>query len=242
MKWFKNWFDSKYYHYLYKNRNGQEAKKFIYLLIKFLNLKSGLKVLDLACGLGRHSKELNKLGFNVIGIDLSKRNINFIKKFENKNLKFMIGDMRITYYKNEFDLIINLFTSFGYFNSNKENFLVFDKIREQLNVNGLFVFDYLNSNYIIKNLIKYEKKMIKDIEFKIYKYINNNIIFKIIKINDKDKKLIFYEKVKLFSTNQLKDELEKRKFIIQNMFGSYKLDNYDINKSKRIIIIAKKTE
>lgn len=243
MEWFKTWFDSKYYHYLYNNRNNKEAKNFIYLLIKFLNLKSGLKVLDLGCGIGRHSKELNKLGFNVVGIDLSKKNIEFIKKFENNSLKFMLGDMRISYYKNEFDVIFNLFTSFGYFDSNKENFVVFDKIKEQLNINGLFIFDYLNSNYLINHLIKYEEKLIRGIKFKIYKYINsNNTIVKIIKFNHKEEKKVFYEKVKLLFFSNIKYELEKRKFIIQNVFGSYKLDDYDINMSKRLIIIAKKTE
>lgn len=242
MSWFENWFDNKYYDILYQKRNNEEAKKFIDLLIKFLNLKSGLQVLDLACGKGRHSKKLNNLGFKVTGIDLSKKNINSIKKFENQNLKFIIGDMRMIDYSNKFDVIFNLFTSFGYFDSYEENFLVFDRIKEGLKTNGLFIFDYLNKNYVINHFISYEEKLIKNIKFKIYKSIINNKIIKTIKIDDNSKELVFYEKVHLFSFLKLQIEFKKRNLIIQNVFGSYKLQDYDIKKSERMIIIVKKIE
>ena len=69
---YNNWFDSKYYHILYKNRNHQEAREFIKKLLKHLKLKKKSKVLDAGCGKGRHSIEIEKLGHIVTGIDLSK--------------------------------------------------------------------------------------------------------------------------------------------------------------------------
>ena len=79
MDWFKNWFDSKYYHILYKNRDEQEAVFFLNKIINHIKLKKG-KVLDVACGKGRHAKYLNKIGFDVVGIDLSKNSIDLAKK------------------------------------------------------------------------------------------------------------------------------------------------------------------
>ena len=117
---YNNWFDSKYYHILYKNRNHKEAKIFIKKLIKHINLSSSSKVLDAGCGKGRHSIEIEKLGHIVTGIDLSKNSIKHAKQFEKDNLKFDVADMRATYKKNSFDISLNLFTSFGYF-KNKEN-------------------------------------------------------------------------------------------------------------------------
>ncbi len=78
--WFAKWFDTKYYHILYKDRDYQEARMFIDNITSYLNLPEKAKVLDLACGKGRHSIYLNKLGFDVVGADLSENSINEAKK------------------------------------------------------------------------------------------------------------------------------------------------------------------
>ena len=69
--WFSSWFDSPYYHILYKERNFREAQIFIDNLTFYLNMDEGSKVLDLACGKGRHSIYLNQLGYDVLGVDLT---------------------------------------------------------------------------------------------------------------------------------------------------------------------------
>src|SRR5690606_34846729 len=99
---------------LYQNRDEEEAAIFIEKLIAVTELKKGAKILDLACGKGRHSIQLNKLGFNVIGIDLSVNSIARAKKYENETLRFAVQDMREAIAGEKFDAIFNLFTSFGY--------------------------------------------------------------------------------------------------------------------------------
>ena len=74
-KKYNNWFDSKYYHILYDNRDNNEAKGFVETILKHLKLKKNSKILDAACGKGRHSVEIEKFGYNVTGIDLSKNSI-----------------------------------------------------------------------------------------------------------------------------------------------------------------------
>ena len=120
MDWFKNWFNSKYYHILYRNRDEQEAVFFLNKIINHIKLKKG-KVLDVACGKGRHAKYLNKIGFNVVGIDLSKNSIDLANKHENEKLKFYVHDMRNVFKENEYNLVTNLFTSFGYFERKENN-------------------------------------------------------------------------------------------------------------------------
>ena len=102
------------YHILYKDRDNKEAKKFISKLTEKLNLKKNAKILDAACGKGRHSIEIEKLGYKVTGIDLSKNSIKHAKQFENLNLKFKIHDISIPL-GIKFNAVFNLFTSFGYF-------------------------------------------------------------------------------------------------------------------------------
>ena len=95
--WYTSWFDSPYYHILYKNRDDKEAGLFMKNLTSFLNLSTSSKILDLACGKGRHSKYLNQLGYHVTGIDLSPQSIVYAKQFENDKLFFEEHDMSLTY-------------------------------------------------------------------------------------------------------------------------------------------------
>lgn len=118
--WFTSWFDTDFYHILYKDRDEQEAKFFMDNLTQYLNLPEDARILDLPCGRGRHSVYLNELGYNVVGADLSANSIAFARKFENENLKFTQFDMR-TVYGDKFDAVFNLFTSIGYFENEEDN-------------------------------------------------------------------------------------------------------------------------
>ena len=113
MNWFANWFDSPYYHLLYKNRDDKEAQSFIDNLIYRLKIPKKSTILDVACGKGRHSIYFNKRGMKVEGIDLSHNSINIAKKEENRTLKFSVHDMRKVFKKDAFGIIVNLFTSFN---------------------------------------------------------------------------------------------------------------------------------
>ena len=93
MEWFEDWFNSKYYHILYKNRDTSEAIFFLKNIINQLKFKDG-KILDVACGKGRHAKYFNELGYEVIGTDLSQKSIEFAKNYSNEKLDFFVHDMR----------------------------------------------------------------------------------------------------------------------------------------------------
>ena len=119
-KWFQSWFDTPYYHILYKHRDFKEAEDFIKNLVSYLNIDTDDSILDLACGKGRHSIFLNTLGYNVTGLDLSKNNIEHAKVHESNSLFFEVHDMRNTY-GTQFEVVLNLFTSFGYFDNKNDN-------------------------------------------------------------------------------------------------------------------------
>ena len=75
-EWFKDWFNTSYYHTLYKHRDESEAHRFIDHLCAYLKVKKGSKILDLACGKGRHALHLAKKGYQTTGVDLSEESIN----------------------------------------------------------------------------------------------------------------------------------------------------------------------
>ena len=135
--WFSEWFDSKYYHILYKNRDEKEAENFLKNLSKLKFFKKNSRIIDIACGKGRHSLFLSELGYDVTGVDLSKNSIKHAQQFEKENLKFDVADMRETYKKNSFDISLNLFTSFGYFNNKEDDF---SNLQQMLGKPGDLVF------------------------------------------------------------------------------------------------------
>ncbi|HXB90869.1 MAG TPA: methyltransferase domain-containing protein, partial [Puia sp.] len=119
--WYREWFDSPYYHKLYFERNDQEAAGFIARLLSVLNPGPGSRMLDVACGRGRHSRILAGYGYDVTGIDLAPRSIAFARQYETEHLHFYQHDMRSIFFINYFDMAFNFFTSFGYFRTKREN-------------------------------------------------------------------------------------------------------------------------
>ena len=95
--WYKEWFNSPFYHKLYFERDEKEAESFIRKLINQLHPAPGSRMLDVACGRGRHSKILSSMGFQVTGIDISPDSIAAAKRYENDQLEFYIHDMRLPF-------------------------------------------------------------------------------------------------------------------------------------------------
>ncbi len=243
MEWFKSWFDSKYYHILYKNRNTQEAHFLIKNLVNLLIPEKNSLFLDLGCGSGRHSIELNKMGYKVDGIDLSTKSLEIAKPFENSRLKFIRADFRKLDFENKYDFILNLFTSFGYFDKENEHAQVFKQIFKSLKNNGHFVIDFLNTKKAVKNISKTNPQQtihIDNIEFRIKKTYDNNFIYKNIEIVDSGKKISFSEKVKIITLDKFLKYFDGLNIHLEYQFGDYKLSNFDENNSDRLILIFKK--
>ena len=240
MSWFIEWFNSPYYHILYKNRDFNEAEVFINNLIKYLNIDKNNSVIDIACGKGRHAVHLNKLGFNVTGIDISNNSIFEAKKHENNKLKFYVHDIRKVFSPNNFNLAVNLFTSFGYFNSEKEDQAAINSMAENLKKDGILVIDFMNVKKAIQNLVLYEEKTIENITFFLRRKYINNFITKDISFKHLNKEYTFQEKVKAIDLNNFSKLIKNAGLEIINIFGSYSLKDFNIKKSERLILICRK--
>ena len=235
---YNNWFDSKYYHILYKNRNHEEARKFINKIIEHLNLKPKSKVLDAGCGKGRHSIEIEKLGHIVTGIDLSKNSIKFAKQFENSNLNFLVHDISKPL-NIEFNLVLNLFTSFGYYEKDKDLEILLS-LEKNLDKNGTGVIDFFNIKNVKDNLVKKEQTTIENIKFKIKRKINKFSVIKEISFEDNSIDYKFKESVNTLSLLDFKNYFNQTNLEIIEIFGDYDLNNFNEMKSPRLIILFKK--
>ena len=239
MTWYKDWFDSKYYHLLYKNRDHNEAALFLDNISNEFKKKNA-RILDVACGKGRHAKYLNSIGFDVTGVDLSINSIKYAKKYENKKLKFHQHDMRNVFEENKFDIVTNLFTSFGYFDNTLDDQKAISSMDGNLKKGGLLLIDFMNVKKVIMNLVANEIKFIEDVKFKISRKIINNHIIKKINIEDEENIFSHQEKVHCLTLFNFTEMLEKTNMKIINLFGDYDLNNFDEQKSDRLIILAKK--
>lgn len=239
-EWFECWFNSPYYHVLYKNRDFAEAELFIDNLVQLIQPSKTNRILDLACGKGRHAIYLNKKGFDVTGIDLSEKSIECAKTSENETLHFYTHDMRKLFRSNYFDIVLNLFTSFGYFEQERDDNAVINSASKALKPNGLFVLDFLNAKKLIGNLSCEETKTVEGIEFKISKTIENNFIIKKIDFTDKGKEYHFEERVKALTLPDFEKYFEANKLKIVHLRGNYKLEEFDEKSSERLIIVARK--
>lgn len=239
-KWFQYWFNSPYYHILYSQRNDEEAEFLIDNLSVYLTPKKESKILDIACGRGRHAIYLNKKGYDVTGIDLSEQSIKYAQQFENKNLHFFVHDMRKLSFINYFDFALNLFTSFGYFESEKDHVNALKAFRKGLKPDGTLVIDYFNTQKIIKNLTQQETKTIDGIEFHLHKFVVEGKIIKHINFEHKLKTFAFEERVQAFLLADFERMLTKSGLTITATFGSYALDAFDETKSDRLILVCKK--
>ena len=233
-----NWFDTPYYKLLYRNRNEDEARLFIDNILKKINIRPNSKILDLACGTGRHSIYLSKKGFDVVGIDKSKKNIITAKENENKKLIFFQQEMTKDI-NMRFNAIFNFFTSFGYVD-HKYNYDTIENISKNLKKGGLFIIDFLNQKIVRKNIVEYEEKNIENINFNIHRYIENNYIIKEISFKHNKTKYNFKERVMLLDLKDFENYFNKNNLKIIDIYGNYKLSSFDINKSPRLILISKK--
>ena len=236
--WFVSWFDSPYYHILYKDRNYREAQLFMDNLTHYLNLPEKATVLDLACGKGRHSIYLNQLGFEVTGADLSENSIAEAQINSNESLHFEIHDMREPF-ENKFDAIFNLFTSFGYFENEEDNLTTLKSMKDSLTEYGFAVIDFMNVTHVLNTLVPSETKTVEGIDFNIKRYEKEGYIYKEIDFEDQGEKFHFIEKVKALTLHDFETLMEEAGIYLLDIFGDYKLKKFHKTDSERLIMIFK---
>lgn len=237
-EWYTEWFDTPFYHILYKDRDDTEAHAFMDTLTSYLNIPERGSILDLACGKGRHARYLNKIGYVVTGVDLSENNIEFAKQFENHNLHFDVHDMSKPYHK-QFDAVFNLFTSFGYFDDENDNLNTIKAIKTNLNEFGFGVIDFMNSEFVIDNLVTEEVKIVDDIVFNLKRFVEDGFVVKDISFSVDGKNYNFQERVKALTLADFKTMFDDAGVFLLDVFGDYKLRKFNSKTSDRLIMIFK---
>ena len=244
MFWWQKFFDE---HYLkvYKDLEKKTSRE-VEALIKMVDLKPHAKILDLCCGYGRHSIEFAQRGFKVTGYDLSDFFIEKAKKDSAKlglKIEFVKGDMRKLPFVQEFDVVVNIFTSFGYFEKESDDLKVTKGVSRALKKGGLFLLDLKNREHLIRN---FQRKrwnqeedfiLLEDNFFDLFTSrweTTRTLLFE----NGRKKEHSF--SLRMFTFTEILNLLKKSGFILESVYGDFDFREYSLD-SPRMILISRKT-
>lgn len=239
--WYHRWFGADYLQ-LYQHRSPEEAAETVTWLIDAVDLKPPAKVLDLACGNGRHGHELIRRGFETYGLDLSWPLLREAKlPGLETGMRRVRGDMRYLPFKKEsFTLILSLFTSFGYFRSEEEDRRVLNEVARLLVGEGIYVLDFLNAPLIRNRIVPSEEVSVNGQKVTILRWLDgpNERVEKRILIHESEGAFREYrESVRLYSQKKLQEMLRTVGIRVRSTFGDYKDSTYRTD-SPRLIMIG----
>jgi 2-polyprenyl-3-methyl-5-hydroxy-6-metoxy-1,4-benzoquinol methylase len=238
-QWFETWFDTPYYHQLYRHRDEGEAQVFIAALMSSLGLAAGASVLDVACGKGRHSRYLASMGYDTVGIDLAACSIAAAREQPLPHLHYDVWDMRQVYRMDSFDCVVNLFSSLGYFDDARDDVAAIGAMAAALKPHGVLVIDHLNPEWVAKVIKPREIIDRGDIQFHIRKQIADGVIVKDIEFIAAGENHHYQERLKLYKPEDFEQMCTDAGLEIVARYGSYKLDAFISSSSERQIMICK---
>lgn len=234
VNWYEQWFNRDYLK-LYRHRNRQEATHQVESLMRLLSLSG--RLLDLACGSGRHAIEFAKRGLSVVGVDRSPVLIDEANK-EAKlctelDLQFVVADMRHLS-ENElghFDTVVSLFTSFGYF-SDQDNAMVLKEIRKCLKPQGLFILDYLHPEQVKRALVPKEEKSIDGEKVIITRKIEGDQVIKTIQFPGRS----YQEAVKLYTKENLITMVEAAEMDVNAVWNDFEGAKWSSKGERQVLV------
>jgi SAM-dependent methyltransferase len=217
--WFEEWFGEDYLR-IYQHRDETEAERVVELIAGFVASRDIRSVLDLGCGAGRHSRLLCERWWTV-GLDLSPALLRIAKR-EMSDAPYVRADMReLPFAGTSFDLVVNLFTSFGYFEDDRENQRVLACVHDSLTVGGILVIDFLNASQVRTDLVPYDERVENGITIEQTRAISadDRFVEKRIRLRERGKEYI--ERVRLLTAADLERMLRAAGFAVEALVGDY---------------------
>ncbi|MEP6506875.1 MAG: class I SAM-dependent methyltransferase [Gemmatimonadales bacterium] len=218
-EWFESWFGEEYVA-LYPHRDAEEAEHVVDLIEATTTVPRNARALDLACGAGRHSKVLSEKWWTA-GLDLSEVLLRLAHR-EHMEASFVRGDMRVLPFRDgAFQLVVNLFTSFGYFSDDASHLRVVKEVARVTSHGGTFVLDFLNTTHLRDTLVPYDERAIGDRIVEQRRSISDDGRFVIKHICVRGTNKEYVERVRLFEAGDLTHMLTMAGFAVKSSFGNY---------------------
>ncbi|MFC1537661.1 class I SAM-dependent methyltransferase, partial [Gemmatimonadota bacterium] len=242
---------------VYSHRDENEAARAVNLIRKAIQPllqeyeKAAVKILDLCCGQGRYSMLLAEEGYNVVGLDLSKDLLAVADQRwkvagasgadNSGRLRLVRADMRRIPFVDAFHVMINMFTSFGYFDRDSDNQAVLDTSARALHNRGRFMIDYLNRDQVLKNLVGEDDSEIEGLTLRQSRRISQDglRVEKNVQVTGPEGEDSYNESVRLYSLSEMETMLDHSGFSLEEVFGDYDCSAWSAE-SPRLIMIGSK--
>ncbi|NHN30143.1 class I SAM-dependent methyltransferase [Paenibacillus agricola] len=241
--WYKKSFGDDYL-LVYKHRDIEDAYNEVKRMIEWLKLAEGSEVFDLCCGMGRHSMALTDCGFKVTGLDLSEVLLKEAVRLDTEQkVNWIQGDMRDVQLSQQFDAVVNLFTSFGYFEQDEENEKVLHEIYRLLKPagQGQFIIDFLNPEFVERHIVPFSSREEGACTIEETRKLEDGFVRKTIVIREPGiEDRTYLEQVKLYHRDTFLAMLERAGLEVLNLYGDYDASPYSNAESKRMIFVGRR--
>lgn len=243
--WFRDWFRDSNYLTVYQHRDTQEAEQMLLLIEATLGSHPNASILDLGCGSGRHSLSLARKGYkNITGVDLSPTLLDVAKhtaQEQGLDVRFVQCDMRRIPTDWQFNLVINLFTSFGYFETDCENSDVIKRISQVLLPSGWLVVDFFNASWLRHNLVSHDERLLPDgRRLEQTRWIENGRVEKRLLLRSTEEAVEYVESVRMYSKEEFEKMFAENGLTLKHLFGGYDGSEFNEKDSSRLIMFAQR--
>lgn len=238
-EWFVRSFGEDYL-LVYKHRDYSGANREVRAMAEWLQLPAGSRVLDLCCGMGRHSLALREYGYDVTGVDLSEVLLDAARRSDTEGtVTWLRGDMRHVPLTQPQDAVFNLFTSFGYFLEDDDNAQVLREMERLLRSEGRFLIDFLNPGWVRRTLVPSSERVDGDNHIAESRRIEDGFVKKDIVITSPNiPERRYAERVRLYELADFQRMMQPTALRIDRVYGAYDGSAYDAEHSPRMIMIG----
>ena len=237
MAWYKEWFGTEYLE-LYSHRDQGEAEVHVDFVVEALADPVPTAVLDLASGAGRHTQALRRRGIRALGVDLS-----LLLLSEPPRQPSVAADMCcLPFSQNVFDWVLNFFTSFGYFESERENTQVLHEIHRVLTPGGRYLIDLFNRDFVVANLVpqEHQRRQGYDVEIERWFDVRTQRVNKRIRVQSPHRKAqTFLESVRAYTRQEVEASLRQAGLTVDQLFGDFQGETFGSD-SERLILVGHK--
>lgn len=234
MAWYKEWFGNEYLE-LYSHRDRGEADAHIEF-VRAVFGGSPRAALDLACGAGRHTEALRRRGIRALGLDLSVTLL-----AQAPGLPRVAGDMcSLPFATATFDWVLNFFTSFGYFESERENFRVLEEMARVLTPGGRFLIDLFNRDWVLANLVPRERQDRGGYDVEIERWFDARTerVNKRIRVHGPNRNTqTFLESVRAYRLEEVEVGMRWAGLEVSQRFGNFSGEKFN-RESERLILVG----
>jgi ubiquinone/menaquinone biosynthesis C-methylase UbiE len=218
MEWFEEWFGEEYLR-LYPHRDNRDAERAVSLILRTVPFQRGWRVLDVACGAGRHARAFEAAGGRCTGVDLSLTLLRLARQVTTAPL--VRADMRqLPIRPASMDLTVNLFTSFGYFDRDSEHTAALNEMIGTVRPRGWFVIDFLNAAAVRRQLVPEETLEVSGATVRVSRSVSPDGRY-VCKSIHAGQGRQFRERVRLFDPEQMAHMLEAAGVTVRYRFGDY---------------------